>query len=138
MDKQTDRQTYRQTDRQTGPHIEFTMAATEVLNEILQSVQNSQLNFSINLTPFSAYITIRNTFVKNYSPPATIPQLVPQTSVKLEADNKVLLEKNEELGQQMENLDETNKASSNTVKILEDGLPWSPTPKPLTLTRVPF
>ena len=96
------------------------MAGKEVLNEILRSVQNSKLNFSINLTPFSAYITIRNTFIKNYLPPATIPQLVPQTSGKLESDYQVLLEQHEQLLQQIENLNETNKVSTNTVSILEE------------------
>ena len=96
------------------------MAAKEVLNDILQSVQNSKLNFSMNLTPFSAYITIRSNFIKNYSPPATIPQLVSQTPIKLEADFHVLFDKNQQLLLQIKKLDETNKTSTNTVKILEE------------------
>ena len=98
------------------------MATKEVLNDILQSVQNSKLNFSVNLTPFSAYITIRSSFVKNYLPPATIPHLVSQTSGKLEADHQVLIEKNDQLLQQIENLEETNKACTDTIKILEEKL----------------
>ena len=41
------------------------MAAKEVLNDIIQGIQESNLNFSMNLTPFSAYITIRSSFAKN-------------------------------------------------------------------------
>ena len=105
--------------RKVSQLTEFNMAAKEVLNDIVQSVQNSKLNFSVNLTPFSAYITIRSSFVKNYSPPpATIPQCVSQTNV--EADYQVLIKKHDQLLQQIKDLEETNRACTNTVKILEE------------------
>ena len=50
------------------------MSANKVLNEIVHSIRDSKLNFTMNLTPFSAYITIRSSFVKNY-----IPTFVQQT-----------------------------------------------------------
>ena len=95
------------------------MEAKQVLNDVIQSVKDSNLNFSMNLTPFSAYITIRSSFTKNYSPPA-FPQDVSQSNDKLEADDHFLNEKNNELVQQIKNLDHTTKTSTNTIKILEE------------------
>ena len=95
------------------------MTAREALNDILQSVQNSQLNFSVNLTPYSAYFTIRSSFVKNIPPtPPKTPQLVPQTSV--EADCQVLIQKNDQLLKKIKDLEDSNETCTNTVKILEE------------------
>ena len=49
------------------------MTASEALNEIIQNIQSSNLNFNVNHTPFSAYITIRSSFNKNYAPPPPVP-----------------------------------------------------------------
>ena len=45
-----------------------------------------------------------------------------QTSGKLEADHQVLIEKNYQFLQQIENLEETNEACTDTIKILEEKL----------------
>ena len=44
------------------------MSANEVLSEIVQNIRKSILNFNMNITPFSAYVTIRSSFNKNYVP----------------------------------------------------------------------
>ena len=38
---------------------EFTMAIDATFNSILNGIQLSRLNFSIHLTPFAAYITLK-------------------------------------------------------------------------------
>ena len=40
------------------------MSADTVCNKVLQFVKDSNLNFLINETPYSAFVTIRKTFVK--------------------------------------------------------------------------
>ena len=44
-----------------NPVTEFTMAASTTFNSILNEIQMSKLNFTIQLTPFSAYITLKKT-----------------------------------------------------------------------------
>ena len=41
------------------------MSADTVCNKVLQVVKDSNLNFLINETPYSAFVTIRKTFVKH-------------------------------------------------------------------------
>ena len=41
------------------------MTAETVCNQVLQKVKGSNHNFIINETPYSAYVTIRKTFVKH-------------------------------------------------------------------------
>ena len=67
------------------------MSANEVIDEIILNVKKSNLNFNINLTPFSAYITIRNSFTKSFFPPiSAIPQPVKNVSGDVLMENNLL------------------------------------------------
>ena len=92
------------------------MAASEVMKGIIQNIQSSKLNFQINLTPFSAYITLRQSFIKNYTPSSSIfPSETP-----LLKENELLHQQNEELLKTIEDLYAVRSASPDTIKILEE------------------
>ena len=93
--------------------------AKEVLNDIIKDIQESNLNFSMNITPFSAYITLRSSFTKNFLLPAkhhrtsTFPKNV-------KAENHSLIEENEKLLEKLKTLEETNLRSTATIKVLTE------------------
>ena len=95
------------------------MSSSEVMNEILQYIQNSNLNFNINLTPFSAYITIRNSFNRNFIQASSDPKAVETVSKEQLKQNILLDEKVKQLLKEIEDLHAHEKASNNTIKILE-------------------
>ena len=73
----------------------------------------------MNLTPFSAYITIRKSFTKNFNPPA-IFQPVSLVKQDLLRENSVLKQQKEELLNRMEVLEADNNSAKDTIMILED------------------
>ena len=95
------------------------MSASEVLNDILQNIQTSQLNFSMNLTPFSAYITIRKSFTKNSNPPATVQPVGP-VSQDVSRENVILKQQKEELLTKIEALEADHNSAKGTIVVLED------------------
>ena len=92
------------------------MAAKETFNTVIQSVKDSNLNFTMNLTPFSAHITIKSSFIKCYSPPSTPSHPNPS------AEYYLLVDENQELLEQIKELQERSQAFADTNKILEDKL----------------
>ena len=46
---------------------DLTMLAEKSFDSILKQVQDSKLNFQIKLSPFSAEISLKKTFIKNQS-----------------------------------------------------------------------
>ena len=96
------------------------MAASEVLSDILQNIQKSNLNFKLNITPYSAYITIRKTFAKNCSPPAAVLTTVPEISVGITQDYCELKVPNIQLLEQVEVLSTAKQSAYDTIKLLEE------------------
>ena len=95
------------------------MTADKALTGILHSVQSSKLNFNVSLTPYSAYITIRRSFIKNFASHGAL-----QTDSNIHDDLKlenVQLKKdvNHLLGQ-VNNLNVEAKTAKDTINILED------------------
>ena len=116
------RPTNKQTNKLISTKIEFPvsdskMSASEVFSEILGNIQRSNLNFSVNFTPFSAYITIRKSFVKSFTPPTTLQPLPLDSASK---ENILLGEQNEQLLQEVRDLDNVNAFAKETIKILEE------------------
>jgi hypothetical protein len=87
------------------------MATSQALSEILQSVTSSKLNYSVNLTPYSAYITIRKSFIKNFTPPGNY-QEVSTVTEDLKVENAELKRGMKELVVQINNLNFETKAST--------------------------
>ena len=95
------------------------MAADKALTGILQSVKSSKLNFNVSLTPYSAYITIRRSFIKNFSSQGNL-----QTDQNIHDDLKLtniqLKKEVNHLLEQVNNLNVEAKAAKDTINILED------------------
>ena len=114
------------------------MAVTDVLNDIIKNIRNSNLNFNMNLTPFSGYITIRSSFVKNFNYSNAIFEPKNDESVRvIELKNrnqilslkvKLLKKENVDMKTKLEGLSKSNKihdsenlkANSEASKIKEE------------------
>ena len=57
------------------PVTELTMAINTTFDSILQEIQYSNLNFSIQVTPFAAYITLKKSVQKNLNGDVASPSL---------------------------------------------------------------
>ena len=57
------------------PVTELTMAINTTFDSILQEIQYSNLNFSIQMTPFAAYITLKKSVQKNLNGDVASPSL---------------------------------------------------------------
>ena len=64
------------TDSDTHP----TMLASVVFNKILNQIQSSNLNFQVQISPFSAFISLRKSFVKDKSGTLLIPTATSSTT----------------------------------------------------------
>ena len=95
------------------------MAASQALNEILQSVSSSNLNFNVSLTPYSAYITVRKSFIKNFAPPGN-SQEVSTTTDDVKQEHSELKNEIEHLLLQLNNTKVEAKTSKDTINILEE------------------
>ena len=108
------------------------MEASQQFNDILDAVMGSQLNFQLQLSPFSAMISIKKSLAKNKSG-HTLRQKVRLTSSQArdrEDVNKIknLLAQNERLAEQNSRLTETvavleskvTKAEASAIKVFEN------------------
>ena len=91
------------------------MAAFHSLNQIIDCVRSSNLNFAYQETPFSLYLTIRKTNIKNHQANSSQPiQVKSQKDVEaLEKENSVLKNTVRELK------DKLNTSEDNTI-VLEE------------------
>ena len=83
-----------------------TMCATKVFNNILNQIQISNLNFQLQLSPFSAHISLRKSFVKDRTGAILQPTLqsnnildLVSKNLELENDLTILRKKYEKLGE---------------------------------------
>ena len=91
------------------------MAAKENFDQVIRSVKESQLNFTMNLTPFSAHIVIKSSFVKNFTPPP-----VPKPLKLSDQIHSRVIQGNQHLLEQITNLEKSNNNFVYTIKTLED------------------
>ena len=80
------------------------MAATAMCDQVLQTLKYSNLNFVVQETPFSAYITIRKSFISGKISSCESSETSSTSSVKKIAEkNKVLETRVSELEEDNEN-----------------------------------
>ena len=89
---------------------DLTMLATTTFDSVISQIQDSCLNFSIQLTPFSAFISLRKTFVKDKSGLPLLPSNLNEHAVKVE-NTKI-----------EDNFPKQDMANLKTVKDLEKAL----------------
>ena len=78
----------------TSDYINPTMLASQNFNSILEQVQSSCLNFQIQVSPFSAIIHLKKSFIKDKSGKLLLPRdrSVPCENVKALVDKNIKLE----------------------------------------------
>ena len=93
----------------------MTMTAFHSLNQIINCVRSSNLNFAYQETPFSLYLTIRKTNVKNQQ--ANSSQSTP---VKSQNDVEALEKENLVLKNTIHELEDKLNTSEDNTKVLEE------------------
>jgi len=88
------------------PVTELKMATNTTFSSILNEIQLSNLNFSIKLTPFAAYITLKKSVQRNMNGTPTIPAL-PTLFLLQQAQEQTLRlqDENSELRSTLDNLE---------------------------------
>ena len=92
------------------------MTASNAFNEIIDQIRGSNLNYQIQLTPFSAYISLKNTLKKDKSGCQVLPQSSPFPSNDVETSDmvEILAAKNKKLEEDLFAL------QSNLEKVVKD------------------
>ena len=99
----------------TSIDSDVTMVAAQAFSKVLDCIQNSHLNYQIQLTPFSAVISVKKTLVKNKLGAPIIPQLS-DSSVSME------LKESSTLKREYEDLLHKYEAASEHICILQKDL----------------
>ena len=109
--------------------VDSTMAAAIAFNNIVNLVQSSNLNFKLQLSPFSANISLKKTLVKDKSGFPSLPphvdilgsaaEVADLASKKLKLENELVLKekKIQELLKIVENLENENQTLKNINDI---------------------
>ena len=111
-------------DNYTDSDTNLTMLATNSFDQILEQVQTSCLNYQIQISPFSALISIKKSLIKDKSGKPRLPTNISKSASK---NIEALVEKNHELEKKLTFL--TNEHSvlihdcaeaHKTIKTLEN------------------
>ena len=94
--------------------LDSTMLAQTKFDKILEQIKESNLNFYIQMSPFSASISIKKSFVKDKFGNILLPaEKMSQSEFDLQHEKTKLVDECERLNHQ-------NKSQSKTIKILEE------------------
>ena len=91
---------------------ESTMIANQTFNDIVNKVQNSHLNYQLQLSPFSAVISLKKSLVKNRFGQIVIPKTTCDAS-----ESKLLYEEKNMLEKDMLSLQEKYESMINNHEI---------------------
>ena len=91
------------------------MMAKNEFDKILVQIQASHLNFQLRLSPFSASINLKKSFITDKS--GCI--LLPKPANERRGQNSELVEKNEELKQKVVEMQGFDKSKSEAIQLLE-------------------
>ena len=94
---------------------ELTMVTNKAFNYVLQSVQNSGLNYHIKMSPFSAFISVKKSVIKNKDGMPIMPILPDSDDVKTGLEMELIL-----LKQKYEELLHKHESALETIKILKN------------------
>ena len=100
--------------------LESTMAATTAFNSIVNLVQSSNLNFKLQLSPFSANISLKKTLVKDRSGFPSLPRNVTHSESTGSAEFAALAAKNLKLKNELNQKEQKIKELLEIVDNLEN------------------
>ena len=115
----------RKMDKKMVSDCDPTMLAKKAFDQIIEQVQSSNLNFQLNLSPFSATISIKKSFVRDMFGNILLPSTMvieTESESKYETRERELLSDNDRLNSEILAMQKYNKANDNTIKILEEKL----------------
>ena len=99
-----------------------TMLPKKVFDQIVEQVQSSNLNFQLQLSPFSATIFLKRSFVRDKLGNVLLPSInVNKSELKLH-DNNNLFDEINRLKCNILEVEEDNKSKDNTIWNLEEKL----------------
>jgi len=117
---------------------DVTMLATNSFNNILQQIQNSSLNYHLQVTPFSALVSLKKSFIKDKTgKPILPPHLNNAARMNMQErssdDNKKLVQLQElaqlrkqcadlslELSKAYKTIDSLRMTNQNQIDIISD------------------
>ena len=102
--------------------LDSTMAAKRTFDDLLEQIQASNLNFHLQLSPFSASISLKKSLIKDkfgntLLPPCPLPSNEPNQLV--EHEDSHLLAENDHLKQELVDLQKLQNSSTETIQIFE-------------------
>ena len=103
------------------------LSANSVCNQLLKIVKDSNLNYLVNETPYSAYVTIRKTFVRNSSEVTLAGKDLNQENLAKENDApqdkfEALIVENNTLRRKLSQLESDNKNINIRLEIAKGQL----------------
>ena len=99
-----------------------TMLASKAFDSVLEQIKNSCLNFHIQLSPFSAIISLKRSFIRDKSGNLLLPPICPDPSevvdqnLNLEKDETVLKKMHEEAVRDCKDAHGIIESLKNTLK----------------------
>ena len=122
-------QNYFKMARNKTSDTDSTMLASETFDRILSIVQHSNLNFSLQVSPFSAHISLKKSLVQDRSgsfrfppEPSTDNKNFKEVIAALVAENNKLENAVKSLGHDLVAAREDCEVANNRIKFLEDQL----------------
>ena len=95
------------------------MVTTNAYEKILDQIMTSNLNFQIQMSPFSAVISLKKSLIKNKSGVPILPPVTRHSEASQGAKNTKLKEEirclRDDLAKSTENLDASNKVITDLI-----------------------
>ena len=103
--------------------LDSTMVAKRTFDDLLAQIQASNLNFHLQLSPFSASISLKKSFIKDKFGNTLLPSHASAPSDAayqlLKQEHSLLLDDNDQLRQETQEFQTTHEALKETINILE-------------------
>ena len=99
-----------------------TMVAKRTFDNMLEKIQSSNLNFHLTISPFSASISLKKSFIKDKFGNVLLPPPAPSEDTAnqlLEHEHTLLVAENNHLKQELKVLQMTQESSKETIRVLE-------------------
>ena len=102
--------------------LDTTMLAKNAFDEILEMIKTSNLNFQMNLSPFSASISLKKSLIRGKF--GIVLALTPvnpasQKEFSIYYENAELVKKNEHLSQKILEIENFVTSKTQTIQVLE-------------------
>ena len=102
------------------------MAAKQAFDHILEQIQSSNLTFQLQLSPFSASISLKKSLIKDkngnplFPPPELHQTLAEVPDCDIKPENNQLISENNLLKQEITELESSYKSSQDSIKVYEE------------------